>query len=134
MVTTIRDAKTRSSQVRIGAPDPSLTRHAGMIGVTELVERLGVIGAIDAAVGPVKERARGFGLGQVLVGMAAAQLAGQDFLVGLDRVRADLAGQALTPVPGLATSTACGIVKRDGMRSWRTRSRWMRIVCVRVAC
>ena len=33
--------------------------------------------------------------------MAAAQLAGEDFLVGLDRVRADQAGQQVTPVPGL---------------------------------
>ena len=44
--------------------------------------------------------------------MAAAQLAGEDFLVGLDRVRADQAGQQVTPVPGLATSTAAGIARR----------------------
>lgn len=118
MVTTIRDTKTRRSQVRVGAPDPSLTRHAGMIAVTELVERLGVIGSIDAAVGPIKKRARGFGLGGVLVGMAAAQLAGQDFLVGLDRVRADTAGQELTAVPGLATSTACGLARRVRPEQW----------------
>ena len=46
--------------------------------------------------------------GQVLVGMAAAQLCGEDFLVGLDRPRADTAGQALTPVPGSASTTAAG--------------------------
>ncbi len=59
--------------------------------------------------GPVKARRRGFTGGQVLTGMAAAQLAGEDFLVGLDRVRADAAGQQVTPVPGLATSTATGL-------------------------
>lgn len=118
MVTTIRDARTHRGPVRIGAPDPSLTRYAGMVAVSELVERLGVVEAIDAAVGPIKQRDRGFGLGQVLVGMAAAQLAGQDFLVGLDRVRADAAGQELVPVPGLATSTACGLARRVRAEQW----------------
>ena len=62
--------------------------------------------------GAVRLRRRGFTDGQVLAGMAAAQLAGEDFLVGLDRVRADQAGQLLVPVPGLATSTATGIARR----------------------
>ena len=68
--------------------------------------------------------------GQVLTGMAAAQLAGEDFLVGLDRVRADQAGQQLVPVPGLAASTATGIVRRFAAapgggprRAWRPRPR-----------
>ena len=51
--------------------------------------------------------------------MAAAQLAGEDFLVGLDRLRADAAGQQVTPVPGLATSTATGIARRFTGRHWR---------------
>ena len=51
--------------------------------------------------------------------MAAAQLAGEDFLVGLDRVRADQAGQLLVPVPGLATSTAAGIARRFTDKHWR---------------
>jgi hypothetical protein len=38
--------------------------------------------------------------------MAAAQLAGEDFLVGLDRWRADAAGQVLAPVAGLSSTTA----------------------------
>jgi hypothetical protein len=70
-----------------------------MATVSELVDRLGVIGRLDAAIGPIKTRARGASGAQVLVGMAAAQLAGEDFLVGLDRHRGDTAGQALTPVP-----------------------------------
>ena len=36
---------------------------------------------------PVKQRDRGFGAGELLTGIAAAQLAGEDFLVGLDRQR-----------------------------------------------
>ena len=59
-----------------------------------------MIGALDAAVGPVKQRDRGFGAGELLTGIAAAQLAGEDFLTGLDRQRADAAGQQITPVPG----------------------------------
>jgi hypothetical protein len=47
--------------------------------VTELCDRLGVIDRIDAAVGSIKTRDRRFTGGQVLVGMAAAHLCGQDF-------------------------------------------------------
>lgn len=98
--------------MRIGAPDESLTRFSGLAAVTELVDRLGVIERLDAAVGPIKTRERGLSAGQVLVGMAAAQLCGEDFLVGLDRHRADVAGQAMTPVPGLAATTAVGLARR----------------------
>ena len=62
---------------------------------------------------------RGFTGGQVLTGMAAAQLAGEDFLVGLDRLRADEAGQQVTPVPGLAASTATGLARRFTPEHWR---------------
>ena len=74
--------------MRAGAPDASLTANAGLAAVTELCDRLGVIGALDAAVGPIKQRDRGFGAGELLCGIAAAQLAGEDFLTGLDRQRA----------------------------------------------
>jgi hypothetical protein len=89
-----------------------------MIAVTELFDRLGLVGAIDAAVGPIKVRERGHGAGGLLVGMAAAQLAGQDFLVGLDRHRADAVAQVLTPVPGLATTTAAGLARRMDEGRW----------------
>jgi hypothetical protein len=104
--------------VQVGAPDESLTRFSGLAAVTELVERLGVIDRLDAAVGPIKARDRGVGAGQVLVGMAAAQLCGEDFLVGLDRHRADTSGQALTPVPGLASTTAAGLARRFTEGQW----------------
>jgi hypothetical protein len=89
-----------------------------MVAVTELVDRLEVIASLDAAVGPIKQRARGLGAGQLLVGLAAAQLAGEQFLVGLDRHRADTAGQALTPVPGLASTTAAGLARRITPSQW----------------
>jgi hypothetical protein len=104
--------------VRIGAPDRSLTGVAGMAAVAELVEQLGVIALLDAAIGRIKARDRGLGAGQLLVGMAAAQLAGQDHLVGLDRHRADAAGQLLTPVPGLSSTTAAGLARRMNAGQW----------------
>jgi hypothetical protein len=118
LVARIRGGKRNRQQVRVGAPDRALTPNAGMAAVSELCDRLGVIAALDAAVGPVKERARGFGAGQLLTGLAAAQLAGEDFLAGLDRQRADAAGQQLTPVPGLSSTTAAGVARRITGGQW----------------
>jgi Transposase DDE domain group 1 len=118
LVSRVR-GRTRSPRgVRIGAPDPSLTGVAGMAAVSELVDRLGVIALLDAAIGPIKARARGHSAGQLLVGLAAAQLAGEDHLVGLDRHRADRAAQALTPVPGLGSTTAAGLAQRLSVGQW----------------
>ena len=96
----------------------SLTANAGLAAVTELGGGLGVIEAVDAAVGPIKQRDRGFSAGELLTGIAAAQLAGEDFLTGLDRQRADVAGQLLTPVPGLASTTAAGLARRITPAQW----------------
>ena len=104
--------------MRIGAPDPSLTPVAGMVAVTELVERLDVIGRLDAVIGPIKQRRRGHTGGQLLVGIAAAQLAGEEFLVGLDRQRADTAGQQLASVPDLAATTAAGLARKFSNGQW----------------
>jgi hypothetical protein len=108
----------RRRRVRVGAPDPSLTPAAGMVAVAELVERLDVIGRLDTAIGPIKQRRRGHTGGQLLVGIAAAQLAGEDFLVGLDRQRADGVGQQLCPVPDLAATTAAGLARRLSAGQW----------------
>lgn len=89
-----------------------------MVAVTELVERLGVISALDAAVGPIKQRDRGFGAGELLVGLATAQCAEEDFLVGLDRQRADVVGQEIAPVPGLSSTTAAGLARRLTGPQW----------------
>src|SRR3981189_1197746 len=89
-----------------------------MAAITELVECLGLIEFLDGAVGPIKRRNRGFGAGELLVGMASAQLAGEDFLAGMGRHRADRAGQVLTPVPGLASRTAAGLARRFTAEQW----------------
>jgi Transposase DDE domain group 1 len=118
-VDRVRDIRRLRRRVRIGAPDPTLTQFSGMVAVTELVDRLGMIKLLDAAIGPIKQRCRGFTGGQLLVGLAAAQLAGEEFLVGLDRQRADVAGQQLAPVPGLSSTTAAGLARRLSDGQWR---------------
>src|SRR5436305_13335960 len=112
------EGRTRQ-QVRVGAADRALTANAGLAAVSELCGRLGVIGALDAAVGAIKQRDRGSGAGGLLTGIAAAQLAGEDFLTGLDRQRADAAGQQITPVPGLASTTAAGLARRVTPAQWQ---------------
>ncbi len=119
MVARIRGRRRKRRQARIGAPDAALTPSAGLAAVSELCDRLGVIGALDAAVGPVKQRDRGFGPGQLLTGIASAQLAGEDFLAGLDRQRAHAAGQQITPVPGLSSTTAAGVARGITAGQWR---------------
>ena len=115
---SIRGGKRNRQRPLVGAPDVALTPNAGLAAVSELCVRLGVIEAIDTAAGPIKQRERGFGAGQLLAGLAAAQLAGEDFLTGLDRQRADVAGQQLTPVAGLASTTAAGLARRIAPAQW----------------
>jgi len=118
--------------VRAGAPDASLTPNAGMAAISELCDRLDVTGALDAAVGPIKQRDRGFGAGELLAGIAAAQLAGEDFLAGLDRQRADAAGQLITPVPGLASTTAAGLARRITSAQWQAVEHGLAVVTSRM--
>ncbi|HEV7453298.1 MAG TPA: transposase [Pseudonocardiaceae bacterium] len=114
----IREVCRLRRRVRVGAPDRSLTPVSGMVAVTELVEGLDVIRLLDAVIGSIKARGRGLTGGQLLVGVAAAQLAGEDFLVGLDRQRADVAGQVLAPVAGLSSTTAAGLAWRFTDAQW----------------
>jgi hypothetical protein len=131
-VSRIRGGSPRRQRVRAGAPDASLTANAGLATVTELCGRLGVIEALDAAAGPIKQRDRGFGAGELLAGIAAAQLAGEDFLTGLDRQRADAAGQQITPVPGLASTTAAGLARRVTPGQWRAVESGLAVVTGRM--
>ena len=109
-VKTIRPRKRKSKQqkrrVRIGAPDPTVTGLAGLVAVDELTARLGLVAELDRGIGPIKTRERGLTGGQLLVGMATAQLAGQDHLVGMDRVRADPASGLLNEAPVAPSRTA----------------------------
>jgi len=131
-VKRIRSRAGKRQQARIGGPDRSLTANAGLAAVTELCDRLGVVEALDAAVGPVRQRDRGFGAGELLTGIAAAQLAGEDFLAGLDRQRADAAGQQITPVPGLASTTAAGLARRITAAQWRAVESGLAVVTARM--
>ena len=115
----VREIARLRRGVRVGAPDPRVTGVSGMAAVSELVDRLGMVRRLDAAIGPIKARDRGFTGGELLVGMAAAQLAGEDFLVGLDRQRADVAGQVLSPVSGLSSTTAAGLARRLSDGQWQ---------------
>ena len=90
----VRRRRVRRARVQVGEPDESLTRFSGLIAVTELVARLGMIEQLGAAVGPIEARDRVFTAGQVLVGMAAVQRCGEDFLVGLDRHRPTRRGRS----------------------------------------
>jgi len=74
---------------------------------------------LDTAIGPIKARERGYSGGQLLIGLAAAQLAGEEFLVGLDRQRADAAGRLLAPVSGLSSTTAAGLARKFTEGQWR---------------
>lgn len=101
-----------AGQVRIGTPDASLTSASGVVAVAELVGRLGVIEALDEAIGPIKQRDRGLSAGQLLVAMAQTQMLGGDFLSSLDRRRVDVVGEVLSAVPTPASTTAAGLAAR----------------------
>jgi len=131
-VNRICGGRQERQRPRVGAPDATLTPNAGLAAITELCGRLGVIEALDAAVGPVKQRDRGFGAGELLTGIAAAQLAGEDFLAGLDRQRADAAGQQITPVPGLASTTAAGLARRLTPVQWQAVESGLAVVTGRM--
>jgi len=48
-----------ATRVRVGAADAGLTPVAGTAAVTGLVERLGEVAGVDAAMGRAKQRDRG---------------------------------------------------------------------------
>jgi hypothetical protein len=103
-----------AGRVRVGAPDASLTPVSGVVAVAELVGRLGVTIALDDAVGSIKQRDRGLSAGQFLVAVAQAQMFGAQFWTGLDRRRADTAGEALSAVATPASTTAVDLAERFG--------------------
>jgi hypothetical protein len=110
----VRKIPGLAGRVRVGAPDASLTPVSGVVAVAELVGRLGVCAALDDAVGAVKQRDRGLSAGQFLVAVAQAQMFGAQFWTGLDRRRADTAGEALSAVATPASSTAVQFADRFG--------------------
>lgn len=106
----------RNSPVVVRADDPSLTATAGMVCVRETVRALGLVDAIDALVGPIKQRQRGLSAGEFVVSLAECQLSGGDFLADLDRARADQAAAALRTVAvPPASTTAATLAARFGL-------------------
>jgi len=93
-------------------PDEALTENGGLVVVAELDRALGITAALDARIGPVKERDRGLSGGEFALAMAAVQLTGEDHLVGFDRVRADVVGEGLLPAPVPAATTAATLAAR----------------------
>lgn len=86
-----------------------------MVCVRETVRALGLIDAIDAFVGPIKQRDRGLGAGEFVVGVAECLLGGGDFLADLDRARADGAAGSLRAVAEPpASTTARTLAQRFG--------------------
>ncbi len=111
-VKRVRRRTRRRKRVSIGAPDPSLTATSGVAAVAEFVDKLDVVGTFDRGIGSIKQRARGLGAGELLVGMAQSQLLGGDALVALDRQRVDVAAAELSAVPGIASTTAGSLARR----------------------
>jgi Transposase DDE domain group 1 len=109
-------------RVEIRADERSLTPFGGSAVLGELVRRIELIPALDAAIEtaprvgglrPVKQRARGCSPGQALVAVAESMLCGGDSMLDLERVRADAAGAELRAVPEVpAASTACQLARR----------------------
>lgn len=95
-----------------------MTGFAGVSVLTELVDRLGVVQAIDAAVGPIKSRDRGLSAGGFLLALAQAQMCGQRALVGCDRRRADVVAEQLSAVPTPASTTAASLARRFTPEQW----------------
>ena len=104
---------------RAGAPDRSLTANAGLAAVSELCGRLGVIEAVDAAVGPIKHRDRGYGAGELLCGLAAAQLAGGGLPYRAGPAACRCGRAAGHAGAGLASTTAAGLARRFTPAQWR---------------
>lgn len=112
----------RAPRVVIRADEATLTPFGGGAVVGELVRRIELIPALDAAIEtaprvgglkPVKQRARGCSPGEALVAVAESMLCGGDSMLDLERVRADAAGAELRAVPGTpAASTACQLARR----------------------
>ena len=109
-------------RVEIRADEQSLTPFGGSAVVGELVRRIELIPALDAAIEtaprvgglrPVKQRARGCSPGEALVSVAESMLCGGDSMLDVERLRADAAGAELRAVPNTpAASTACQLARR----------------------
>ena len=91
-----------------------MTSSAGLLAVGELMDRLGVIEALDTGIGAIKARARGVTGGELVAALAQCQLLDGKFVNAVDRHRADTAAQALSAVPAMASTTVGGLTRCFG--------------------
>ena len=135
-----RSGKRCARRVGIGTPDPTLTGLAGLAAVDELIGRLGIVEVLNRGIGPIKARDRGLSGGQLLMGMATAQLVGQDCLDGMDQVRADGGSALLIEAPVAPSRTAARLAGRFGPAQLtgietalsEVYTRWLRVVPAQV--
>jgi hypothetical protein len=99
---------------QVGESDAALTENGGLLLVAELDRALGITAALDAGIGPVKERDRGLSGGEFALSTAVVQLTGQDHLIGFDHLRADAVGEGLLPAPVPPSTTAATLAARFG--------------------
>lgn len=108
--------RASAARVEITADDPTLTPHAGLLPMAELVRRLGLVRQLDGAVDavrPFKQRRRGVSGGELLVTLAEAICVGADHVAHLEELRSDAAGAALRSVAEVpASSTAAQLLGR----------------------
>lgn len=117
-VSTLRFGRGGRVQFRVGAPDPSLTASAGLLVVAELVERVGLVEAVDEVVPRFKQRCRGVSAGEFLTSLACAQLSGSDHLVGLDHRREDRVSEQFFAHATPASSSVAGLARRLREADW----------------
>lgn len=98
--------------VVVGPVDRSLTANAGLVLVAEVDRIVGVADTIDSFVGAIKQRRQGLGAGELVLSMAECMLAGGDFMIDLDHLRADEAGVELRAVPTPPASTTFNALAR----------------------
>ncbi|MGW9032201.1 IS1380 family transposase [Streptomyces sp. NPDC055722] len=121
--TTSRTPGKRWTRLRaqVGLPEGSLTENGGLLLVAELDQVLGITAALDAGIGPVKERDRGLSGGEFALAAAVVQLTGEDHLVGFDRLRGDRVGEGLLPAPAATTAATLaawfGQAQREGIET-----------------
>ena len=84
--------------------------------MTELVDRLAMIKLLDAAIGPIKSRDRGFSGGSCWSGSPRRSWPGRISSSGWT-VNVP-AGQVLAAVPGLASTTAARLARRFTDAQW----------------
>jgi hypothetical protein len=98
----------RRPKVHVAADDPSLTPHAGLLHVGELVAATGLTHRIDQALPGFKRRNRGLSPGKFLVSVAESVFVGGDCLSDVEALRRDEAGAALRAVAEAPAPTTAG--------------------------